>query len=82
MPNVDETTLVAKAGECEDTSCIRKVAEFNEEYRLKEKGAILNWFDITEVDGYFSLNDKLSDIIKTVKGKLLFASLAKKVRVE
>ena len=78
-PNVDETILVAKAGECEDTSRIRKVAEFNEEYRLKEKGAILNWFDISEVEGYFSLNDKLSDIIKTVKGKLLVASLAKKI---
>ena len=36
------------------TSKIRKVEVFNEEYRLKEKGAVLNWFDITEVEGYYS----------------------------
>ena len=79
VPNVDETELVAVAGEFKDKSNIRKVDVFNEEYRLKEKGAVLNWFDITEVEGYFSLNDKLSDIISTLKGKMLFASLAAKI---
>ena len=42
---------------------------FNEEYRLKESGAILNWFDITEPEGYYSLNDRLSDVIKSGRGK-------------
>lgn len=79
VPNASETTLVAVAGEQKDESFIRKVEVFNEEYRLKEKGAILNWFDITEIDGYFSLNDKLSDILATVKGKMLFAGLAAKM---
>ena len=49
------------------------------ENRLKEKGAILNWFDITEVEGYFSLNDKISDIMATVKGKLLFMTMMAKM---
>ncbi len=79
VPNTGETTLVAVAGDCKDESFIRKVDVFNEEYRLKEKGAILNWFDITAPEGYFSLNDKLSDIVATMKGKMLFAGLAAKM---
>ncbi len=79
VPNVGETTLVAVAGDRKDESHIRKVAEFNDAYRLKEKGAILNWFDITAPEGYFSLNDKLSDILASVQGKLLFAGLGAKL---
>ena len=71
VPNtVDETKLVAVAGDVKDESVIRKVAEFNEDYRMKEEGAILNWFDITEREGYFSLNSKMSDIMSTLRGKL------------
>lgn len=79
VENIGETSLVAVAGECRDESVIRKVAEFNEEYRLKEKGAILNWFDITEPEGYLSLNDKISDVMATVRGKLIFMELAGKM---
>ena len=75
VPNVGETTLVAKAGELTDESFIRKVDTFNEAYRLVEKGAILNWFDITEKEGYFNLNDKLGDIMATVGGKIWLAGL-------
>ena len=59
VPNAGITELVAKAGELTDTSIIRKVAEPNPDYILKEKGAVLNWWDITEVEGYASLNTKL-----------------------
>ncbi len=79
VKNEGETRLTAVAGECKDESFIRKVEEFNDAYRLKEKGTILNWFDITEVEGHFSLNDKLSDIMATIKGKMLFAGLAAKM---
>ena len=79
VPNRGETKLYAKAGECSDESVIRKVETFNEEYRLKEKGAILNWFDIETKDGYLSLNDKMSEILKTFRGKLIFLKLAKKL---
>lgn len=58
-----------------DESIINKVETFNEEYRLKEKGAVLNWFDITAPEGYFSLNDKMSDIMKAPEGIALFKSL-------
>ena len=75
VPNVGETALVAVAGECRDESIIRKVDTFNEEYRMKEVGAILNWFDITEKEGYFNLNDKMSDIMATVGGKIWLGSM-------
>lgn len=82
VPNVGETVLTAVAGECRDESRIRKVATMNPDYILREKGAVLNWFDIIEIEGHFSLNDKLGDIMKTFRGKLwfvgLFMTLAKK----
>ena len=77
VPNNGETNLVAIAGECKDESFIRKVEVFNEEYRLKEKGAILNWFDVTTPEGHFSLLDKISDIIASEEaGKVLNNFLA------
>ncbi|MBQ8304082.1 MAG: glycoside hydrolase family 2 protein [Clostridia bacterium] len=75
VQNIGETKLVAVAGEFKDESVIRKVDTFNEEYRLKEKGAILNWFDIDAPEGYLSLNDKMSDVISTLQGKMLFMGL-------
>ena len=75
VPNVGETMLKAVAGDCTDESRIVKVDTFNEDYRLKEQGAILNWFDITEKEGYLSLNNKMREIMATVGGKLWFADL-------
>ena len=73
VPNNGETKLEAVAGDCKDESIIKKVDTFNEEYRLKEKGAILNWFDVTAPEGYFSINDKLSDIFESKRAKLVVA---------
>ena len=72
VPNMGETTLEAIAGDCKDNSFIRKVEVFNEDYRLKEKGAILNWFDINAPEGYFSLNNKINEIMECEEaGKIL-----------
>ena len=83
VPNVGETNLKAVAGELTDESFIRKVDVFNEDYRLKEQGAVLNWFDITEKEGYLSLNSKFSEILATPGGKLwvlgLFMGMKKKM---
>ena len=79
VPNQGVTKLVAAAGDCRDESEIRKVDVFNEDYRLKEKGAILNWFDITQVEGHFSLHDKLSDIMENPEGARLFAGMIKQM---
>ena len=72
VPNTGETNLVAIAGDCKDNSFIRKVEVFNEDYRLKEKGAILNWFDVTAPEGYFSLNNKVSEIMESEEGGKIF----------
>ena len=79
VPNAGKTELKAVAGACTDESVINKVAVFNEEYRLKEEGAILNWFDIDEKPGRLSLNAKMGDVISTFRGKLLFVRLMGKM---
>ena len=66
VPNVGTTHLVAKAGDLSDEGYINKVSEPNPDYILKEKGAVLNWWDITEVEGHCSLNSKLKLVIEAV----------------
>jgi len=80
VKNEGETKLTVKAGEYTDEGIIRKVDKMNEDYILKEKGAILNWFDIEEKPGRFSLNDKLGDIMATLRGKLWFLRLGLKLK--
>ena len=75
VPNAGETKIEAVAGEHRDESVIRKVDKMNPDYILREQGAVLNWFDITEIEGRFSLNDKIGDVTKTLRGKLWFAGL-------
>ncbi len=78
VPNVGTTHLVAKAGELTDESIICKVDTFNDAYRLKEKNAVLNWFDVTEVEGYLSLNSTFKDIMATLAGKAYVMTLLTK----
>ena len=52
---------------------------FNEEYRLKEEGEVLNWFDIDMPEGYFNINDQIGDIMKTIKGKMFIGELMLKI---
>jgi len=72
VQNVGESTLKAVAGELSDEGTIRKVDTMNEDYVLKEKGAVLNWFDIDCPEGRLSLNEPISEIMKTTRGKLWF----------
>ena len=72
VPNKGETTLVAVAGDFKDEGHIRKVDVFNEDYRLKEQGAILNWFDVTEIEGYLSINDRLDEVMKAPAAMAIF----------
>ena len=80
VPNVGESNIVAIAGEYRDESFIRKVEERNMEYVLKEQGAVLNWFDVEAPEGRFSLNDKVSDIMKSFWGKLWFIRTMMKIK--
>ena len=80
VKNVGESQIVARAGELSDEGVIRKVDTMNQDYILKEKGAVLNWFDIDAPEGRFSLNDKLSDIMSCIRGKLWFIRLGLKLK--
>ncbi|MBQ8381486.1 MAG: DUF4982 domain-containing protein, partial [Clostridia bacterium] len=80
VKNEGETKLVAKAGELSDEGVIRKVSEVNQDYILKEKGAVLNWFDVEAPEGRYSLNDKISDIMQSFFGKLWFIRLGLKLK--
>ena len=80
VENVGESELVAVAGEYKDEGKIRKVDQMNEDYILKEKGAVLNWFDVDMPAGRFSLNDKLGDIMQSFRGKLWFAKMGMKIK--
>ena len=75
VPNQGETKLEAVAGDLRDEGLIRKVDTMNPDYILREQGAVLNWFDITELEGRFCLNDKIGDVLKTLRGKIWFAGL-------
>ena len=80
VPNVGESTLVAVAGNLKDEGTIRKVDQMNQDYILKEKGAVLNWFDVDAPENRYSLNDKVEDIMKSFRGKLWFIRLALKLK--
>lgn len=70
VKNEGETVLIAKAGNLTDESKIRKVDSFNEDYRMKEEGAVINWFEINTPVGYYSVNDTIGDIMGSFRGKL------------
>ncbi len=80
VENAGESQIVAIAGDCRDESVIRKVEEVNQDYILKEKGAVLNWFDVEEKEGRYSLNDKMGDILQSFFGKLWFLKLGLKIK--
>ena len=80
VKNEGESVIKAVAGEYTDEGTIRKVDTMNEDYILKEKGAVLNWFDVDMPEGRYSLNDKLSAIMQSFRGKIWFVRLALKLK--
>ena len=80
VPNVGESIITVKAGEFTDEGKIRKVDSMNMDYVLVEKGAILNWFDVNAPEGRYSLNDKISDIMKSFRGKMWFIGVGLKMK--
>ncbi len=84
VKNAGETALKAVAGGLTDEAVIRKVNTPNEDYILKEEGAVINWFEIDTPAGYLSINDSLGEIWATAKGKMVLmgvvAGLVKKMK--
>lgn len=84
VPNQGRTTLVAHAGACTDESHLNKVDTFNEDYRMKEtvNGDVLNWFEITAPEGYFSIHDRVSEVLASQEGRKLFEALMQRMQGE
>ena len=80
VKNEGESVIVAKAGELTDEGTIRKVSEMNMDYVLREVGAVLNWFDVNVIEGRYSLNDKIADIMQSKRGKLWFIGVGLKIK--
>ncbi len=75
VKNIGKTTITVKAGECTDESHIVKVAEPNEDYILKETGDIINWFEVEMPAGFYSINDKVKNIIESPEGNQFIANM-------
>ena len=71
------TRLVAEAGELSDVSVIKKVKKPYDKYILAgASNSVANWFDetgnqveMTFKEGYFSIRDKIKDIMANEQGK-------------
>lgn len=80
VENKGESTITAKAGNLTDEAKIRKVDKFNEAYRMKEAGAIINWFELEAPEGYFSVNDTIGEILKSPRGTLFLGRMILKYK--
>ncbi|MGN0747104.1 MAG: glycoside hydrolase family 2 TIM barrel-domain containing protein [Aristaeellaceae bacterium] len=79
VPLQGEVNLTARAGKCEDTSRIVRVAEPNMDYMMKETGDVLNWFEIEAPEGYLSIRDRVGVIIANPEAeKILLDAMAQR----
>ena len=79
VPLTQDIKLQALAGDYSDSSFIHKVDTPDPSYVLQDKGAVLNWWDITEPKGMCSLNTRLSIISKSGGAAMLAEELEKRV---
>lgn len=82
VPNAGSQELLARTGDCTDTSRLTKVDTFPEEYRMVENGDVINWFDITQPEGRLSILDRLDVVSKHPMAMLALAGAMKKLMKE
>ena len=80
VKNVGEIMLLAKAGDCEDSATIRKVDEPNPDYHMPVTGDVINWFEITAPEGYFSINDTMGEIMANPEGAKFMGGMMAKMQ--
>ena len=81
------TRLFAQAGELTDSSVVKKVKKPYDKYNLgKATGSVANWFDdkgkevkMTFNEGYFSIKDKIKDIMANEEGKAMMDAFIAKM---
>lgn len=82
-------TVKAFTDNCQDFAEFNRTDVANESYVLKDSRSginVANWFedmssegDLTFNNGYFSINDKIGDVMKTPEGDAFIASMIDKV---
>ncbi len=80
VKNCGESTLVAKAGDLQDTAQIKKVDKPNESYIMKDEGDVINWFEISTPEGRLSINDTIGEIMSTLNGKMTMIKILLKLK--
>lgn len=78
VPLEEENNLEAKSIDVSDQIYLRKVKEANQDYILPQEEDISNWFegiDLQYPEGYYSIQDKVGDIIKTEEGMKIFQEI-------
>ena len=80
VKNVGEIMLLAKAGDYEDSATIRKVDEPNPDYHMPVTGDVINWFEITAPEGYFSINDTMGEIMANPEGAKFMGGMMAKMQ--
>ena len=69
-----ENVILVKAGEKRDSVILYRVEKPDLSYVLPVQGEVENWFDdLAEIkEGYFSLEDKVGDLVKSPEGLQIF----------
>lgn len=85
-------TVKAFTDDCQDFAEFNRTDKANEEYVLKNTNAggnVANWFeelsadgDMTFDPGFFCINDKIGDIMKTADGEKFINSMVEKITQE
>lgn len=74
----EKMKVEAFSGDLTDCILIEKVPEVEKSYVYSAAAEIANWFAGLELkypEGYFSINDKIGDIIKVPEGRAVFDSI-------
>lgn len=80
VPISGEHTIEARAEDGQsDSITICKVAERDKSYMMTSR-QLLNWFDNDQKEGFFSVNDKMTDIMKNPKGAAVMGQLMAQAR--
>ena len=79
VKNEGVSRIVARAGGYADELTVRKVGTPDENYILRDGGGVINWFDVSAPDGRFSINDKISDILRVKEGGAVFGKFLEEI---
>ena len=73
-----ECSIAAKAGDCQDEIRIRKVDTPDPAYRMEGQNGAANWFETETKKEYYSIDDRLADLMKNSQAQELVRGTIRK----